>query len=175
MHKIIFISGPPCAGKSTIGRRIAEHYPKSMQIKVDYLREFVVNGMAVPGSEWSDEATSQFQLARTTAMQMANLYADNGFDVLIDDVCVPPFFADQYAELFSTACCSKILLMPSAEAIADRLKKRQAPWDKFFLEGNTAEWMYSYLEPMSKVGWIVIDSSNLTIEETTEEVLKRVG
>lgn len=174
MNKIIFISGTPAAGKSTIGRRLAEHFPKSLHIRVDELRSHIVNGAAMPSLEWSYEAVNQFRLVRTTATQMAKLYADNGFDVVIDDVCVPESFVDQYAELFQTPGVSRVLLTPSVAAITERLHKRQDPFDHFFLENNTAEWIYSYLQPMNKAGWIVIDSSNLTIEETTAEVLKRI-
>lgn len=48
MNRIIFITGAPGAGKSTIGRCIAEHFPKSLHIKLDALRGSVVNGQAVP-------------------------------------------------------------------------------------------------------------------------------
>ena len=36
-------------------------------------------------------------------------------------------------------------------------------------------WFYSYLEPMPKDGWIVLDSGDWTIEQTVAEVLTRTG
>lgn len=62
----IFTTGAPGAGKTTIGRRVAEQFPKSIHIKVDDLQASVVSG-AIFSSDWTEEATKQFRLARTTA------------------------------------------------------------------------------------------------------------
>jgi predicted kinase len=175
MAKIIFITGPAGAGKTTIGRRLTERFPKSVHIKVDDLRESIVNGNPTPGP-WSEEQTKKFQLGRATATYMTKLYVMNGFDVVVDEVCVPEFFADQYAELFAIESIYKVMLIPSQNVVAARLLQRGDPdaHVKFLIEhGNP--WLYGYLEPMPKAGWIVIDSSNLTIEQTTEEVWQRIN
>lgn len=178
MNKIIFITGSSGAGKTTISGKLAERFAKSVHINTDNLRESVVSGRAVLGA-WTDEATKQCQLSRTTATHMAKLYAANGFDVVVDDVCVPECFADQYAELFThtvtdTISFCKVLLLPQRDVINERIRQRGGPYVQFFIE-NSTPWLYSYLEPMPKAGWIVIDSSNLTIEQTTEEVWQRIN
>ena len=173
MNMIIFITGSAGAGKTTIGRRIAEHYPQSVHIKVDDLRESIVNGPATFGP-WTEERMMKFQLARTTATYMAKLYATSGFVVIVDEVCVPESFAEQYGELFAIEAIHKVLLMPTLDVLATRLRHRSDPNAERLIEvGNP--WLYSYLEPMSKVGWIVIDSSNLTIEQTAAAVLQRIN
>lgn len=173
MNKIIFITGSPGAGKTTIGRRVAEQFPKSIHIDLDDLRGSVMSGAITPG-EWSDEATKQFQLARTTAAYMAKLYRANGFDVIIDDVCVPEFFAEQWAELFQHEGVNKVLLLPTPAALTARMRKRNGPFEEFFIT-QAIPWLYSYLEPMDKSGWIVIDSSGLSIEQTVATVLQQIG
>lgn len=179
MNKIIFITGAPGTGKTTIGRCIAKQYSKSLHIKVDDLRQSVVSGRVVPGNVWTNEMTIQHQLAKSTAISMAKLYAINGFDVIIDDVCIPEFFVDQYAELFDPVIAHnlplyKVLLMPQRAVLNERIRQRGGPYAEVFIE-HGAPWIYGYLEPMPKAGWIVIDSSNLTIEETTEEVWQRIN
>ena len=77
MNKIIFITGASGAGKTTIGRRIAEHYPKSLHLELDVLRRSIVNGLVVPSSTWTNELTQQNQLSRTAACKMAKLYSAN--------------------------------------------------------------------------------------------------
>ena len=173
MNKIVLITGFAGSGKSTIGRLVAEHFSKSMHIKVDDLREMMVKGIEPPGEEITEEAYRQFQWARNTVIYMAQLYASQGVDVVIDDVCFPPNFAEQYAELFKNPAVHRVLLFPKAPALIERMRKRAGPWDHILV--NAVPMIYSYLEPMPKDGWIVLDSSDWTIEQTVHEVLTRIG
>lgn len=172
MSKIVFITGAPASGKSTIARKVAEHFPKSIHVQVDQLREMMVNGAEMPDHGWTDEATRQFQWARSTTTYMATLYAEEGVDVVIDDVCVPDNFPDYYKSLFADDVVHRVLLMPTPDALVKRMEKRVGPFDTFLV--NLIPWFYSYLEPMPKTGWIVLDSSHLTIEQTVDEVLSRI-
>ena len=151
MNKIVFLTGAPASGKTTIARLLAKDSPKSIHIQVDQLREMMVSGFQMPGGDhWPDEATRQFQWGRTTAGFMANLYASNGVDAFIDDVCVPQFFSDQYAELFKNPAILRVLLMPSQDALIERLKKRAGPYDSHLIAA--IPWIYEYQEPMPKDG-----------------------
>ncbi len=174
MNKIVFLTGAPASGKTTIARMLAQNSPKSIHIQVDQLREMMVSGIHLPGGGgWSDEATRQFQWGRTTASFMANLYASNGVDAFIDDVCVPQFFPDQYAELFKNPAAFHVLLMPSRDVLIDRLKRRAGPYDSHMIAAIPL--IYEYLEPMPKDSWIVLDSSEWSTEQTFQEVLKRIN
>jgi hypothetical protein len=132
----------------------------------------MVRGVELPDHGWTDEATRQFQWARSAATYMAQLYAGQGVDVVIDDVCVPPEFADQYTSLFNNPATQRVLLLPTAEALVERLHKRAGRFDNFLIEA--VPWVYSYLEPMPKAGWIVLDSSDWTIDQTVHELLNRI-
>lgn len=173
MGKIIFITGAAGSGKSTIGRLVAERLPKSLLLPVDQLREMMVNGVALPdGRGWTDEAIQQFHWARLTATYMAQLYADQGVDVVIDDVCVPPGFAEQYATLFADPAVQRILLLPTEAALVERLGQRGGPYDHFLV--SFVPEIYRSLEALPKDGWIVLDSGEWTIEQTVREVLSRI-
>lgn len=173
MNTIVFVTGAPASGKSTLARRIAVHFPKSLHIQVDHFREMMVKGVELPDHGWTDEASRQFQWARSTAIYMAKLYAGKGVGVVIDDVCVPPEFVDHYASLFSDSAVHRVLLMPTSTSLIERMHKRAGPYDKFF--SDLVPWFYSFLEPMPKAGWIVLDTSDWTIEKTVDEVLHRIG
>ena len=174
MNKIVLLTGAPASGKTTLAHMLAEHSPKSIHIQVDQVREMMVSGIHLPGrGGWSDEATRQFQWGRTTASFMANLYASNGVDAFIDDVCVPQFFSDQYAELFTNPAVMRVLLMPAKDALIERLKRRAGPYDAHMAAAIPV--IYRYLEPMPKDGWIVLDSSEWSIEQTFQEVLRAIG
>jgi hypothetical protein len=50
---------------------------------------------------------------------------------------------------------------------------RAGPFDSFFI--SMVPWLYEYLVPMPKDGWIVLDSSEWSTEQTLQEVLKRIN
>jgi len=74
----------------------------------------MVKGVALPDAGFTEEANRQFQLARTTTIYMAKLYADQGLFVVIDDVSVPEIFQDHYKGLWGDPGVERVLLLPSA-------------------------------------------------------------
>jgi len=68
---IALLSGPPGAGKSTIARRLAEGFDRSAHLKVDDLREIMVNGFEPPGAKWTPANEEQFVRARAAATLIA--------------------------------------------------------------------------------------------------------
>lgn len=172
MNKIIFITGMAGAGKSSVGRMLARRFPKCLFIQVDELREKMVTGYARPqDGVFTEEVMGQFQMARTTAIQMARLYASNGVDVVIDDVCAPPNFVAQYAALFELPEVHRILLYPKESVVIERIKKRGGPLEHI----PYVPVIYKFLDSMPKDGWIVLDSSEWTIEQTVNEILSNTG
>ena len=172
MNKIIFITGMAGAGKSTVGRLVAGHFQKSLFIQVDELREKIVKGYARPeDGVFTEEVIQQFQMARSTAIYMAQLYASQGVDVVIDDVCVPSNFVEQYAVLFKIPEVQRILLYPKAEVVIERIKQRGGPFEHI----PYVPVIYTFLDSMPKDGWIVLDSSEWTIEQTVNEVLSKIS
>lgn len=181
MHRIILITGAPGSGKSTVARRLAQHFPKSLHLQVDHLREMMVNGVALPGSGWNDEITQQFQWARASAIHMAQVYAHNGVDAVIDDVAVPAAFADHYVGLDAgldfglgkSLEVHRVLLLPAVAALLRRLRSRGGPYDQVLVD--EVPWFYSYLDLMPKDGWQVLDSGDWTVEQTVQAVLHGIG
>ncbi len=104
---------------------------------------------------------------------MAQRYAKQDFTVIIDDVSVPAEFSEYYQKLFEAHVVQRVLLLPTAEALIKRLETRAGPFDGFLI--TQVSWWYSYLEPMPKAGWQVVDSSDLKIEETVQQVLQYIA
>jgi len=175
MSSITLISGPPAAGKSTLSAIVSRRSPKCILIPVDQLREMMVTGQMTPDNVDEDrgEFPRQFQWARSTAIYMAELYASNGVDVVIDDGCVPDMFADHYAPLVTNPSFRRILLMPRLDVQLDRIRQRGGPWDEVLV--NRIPDIYEYLVPMSKEGWHVIDSSHMTIDQTVDEIVSHLA
>ena len=172
MNKIVLIMGPPGSGKTTISRGVAKHFPKSLHIQADDLRGMMVNGIALPDGGFTEETNRQFQWSRSTAIYMAKLYAEQDIFVIIDDVSVPEHFQDHYTNLINHPVVQRVLLLPTESKLIDRIQKRGNPVDNILI--TYVPWLYSFLEPMSKEGWIVLDTGDWTIEQTVSEVLARL-
>lgn len=173
MSSITLLTGGPGSGKSTIARLVARRLSRCAVINVDELREFMISGRALPAKGWCDAAIQEFLRARTTAIYMARLYARQGIEVIIDDVCVPPEFVGHYAPLFADPGARRILLNPSAAAMIRRMARRRNPWDEMLIP--RVPQLTEQLARMPKEGWTVIDSSDWTIERTAEAVLQAMG
>ena len=71
MIPIFLVVGPPAVGKSTTSRSLAAHFPQSIHVPVDDLRDMVVSGLVLPGQDWSAELALQVNLARQSATHSA--------------------------------------------------------------------------------------------------------
>ena len=172
MKPIVFVTGAPGSGKSSVARGLAEKYARGLHLQVDQLREMMVSGLALPGGEWSEEKTLQFQWARQTASFMAELYAAHGVTVIIDDVSVPAFFPEQYAELFQKPDVKRVLLLPDLPALIERIQQRGGPHDSIL--ATLVPRHYQFLETMNKDGWIVLNTANWSVEDTVNVIRSKI-
>ena len=171
MGRIVFITGMSGSGKTTVGRRVAGRFDKCLFVQVDEVRERVVSGYARPeNGEFGEGAVEQFRLARAAVTHTARLYADQGFDVVIDDVCVPSDFAEHYADLFDRQDAHRVLLYPRASVVIERIERRGGPLEHI----EYVPVIYDFLDAMSKDGWVVLDSSDWTVDQTVDCIVSAV-
>jgi broad-specificity NMP kinase len=172
---IVLISGPPGAGKSTVARRVAEGFARSAHLKVDDLREIMVNGFEPPGPEFTPGSERQFMRARTAATLIARLHAADGVTMVIDDVCVPAHFEDHYVDLFAQPKVHRVMLKPTWIALESRMRGRAGPWDEVLLSSGAAAWCYEGLEGLPLKNWLVIDTSDQSPDQTVEAVRRSLA
>lgn len=155
---IVLLTGPQGAGKTTVGRLLAERFERGVHIEGDVFRRFVVAGRAEMSEHPSPEALAQLRLRYELAARAAELYARAGFDAVVEDVVAGPMLAEAVA-LFAEPP-RVVVLMPSREAAAARAPERQL------------EWLYRlFAEETPRLGtWI--DTSHLTAEETAAAILR---
>ena len=76
---IVLITGPPGAGKSTVGRLVVAPFERSVHIEADVVRESIVGGFIPPSPEmFGEERIEQVALEReqSAASVVAHLRDD---------------------------------------------------------------------------------------------------
>lgn len=174
MQPIYILIGPPAVGKSTTGKALASKFNRSIHIPVDDIRNMVVSGLVLPGQEWSPELVQQLTLARETAIHMALHYQKAGFAVVIDDF-VDPNQLREYQTFQTAARIHKFVLYPDQATAHTRNFHRSGddPGRAYIDEG--IRFVYQQLdlmmEHLNSNGWIILDTTELSIEETVAEIL----
>ncbi|TDD08679.1 hypothetical protein E1292_11105 [Nonomuraea deserti] len=82
--RVLVLSGPPAAGKSTLGRRVAGTRARCAFIDVDDVRQLVLAGAVAP---WDGaEGRRQRRLSAVNACSLAGNFVAAGMDVVVADV-----------------------------------------------------------------------------------------
>jgi len=141
---------------------------------VDTLRNWVVAGISDPIGSWNDETESQFRLARKGAAQLARTYAEADFTVVIDDVITPEHFQSHYLPHLSGIQCHQIMLMPRLEIALARNAQRSKVVDASQRNVLISAWhRHAGQLDLASLGWQRIDSSDLSVDETVNEIIRR--
>jgi hypothetical protein len=176
---IFFVAGAPAVGKSTTAQALAARFPKSIHISVDDLRDMVVSGRLLPGEDWSAGLVEQLKLARECAIQMALKYQRAGFVVVIDDFWDTFGWLREYETFFQQAGVHKFLLLPSRQTADARNLKRAGSFEagQYIAIGISVgyEHLADNLPKIQEQGWIVVDSTDKSVEETVSHILVLAG
>ena len=95
MSRIVIVSGPPGAGKSTVARRLAQSAPGPLAIHLhtDDFYAYIRKGYVEP---WKPESRAQNTVVLNAIARAAATYAEGGYDVFSDGIVGPWFFAPWY-------------------------------------------------------------------------------
>lgn len=178
MQPIFLIAGAPAVGKSTTAHALAAHYPKSLHIPVDDVRNLVVSGLVQPGI-WTPELVEQLRLARECVAQMALKYQEAGFVVTIDDFWDPVSHLLEYKAILEAPHTHKILLYPSQRTAQERNLKRAGSGESNDYIADGIQIVYEHLVTdivsLESQGWFVVDTTEKNVDETVKVILTRVG
>lgn len=171
----MLLAGPPCAGKTTTARALAERFPRSVHVEVDRIREdMVVSGRVLPSPAWGDELRLQLVLARRSATCLALTYAEAGFTVVIDDFLDPNSHLREYDDLRARPDVHPVVLWPDRSVAHHRNRLRSAGGTPDEYSIRAVDHAYSSgperLAALPGAGWRVIDNSALSVEATVDAV-----
>jgi predicted kinase len=171
MSTITIITGHAGCGKSTVSKLVAASMPKCFVISADDIREMMISGRPelVSEEEFQPEEIEEFEVARKAVTKIAEVYFEQGIPVIVDDVCVPPMFAEHYKTLTEVYNAPIILLKPDLQTAISRIRGRAGKLDTLLEEYLPIG--YKELETMPTENWATLDTSNWTPEYTVKQVL----
>ena len=173
---ILILTGPPGAGKTTVGALIAAEPPLAAHIRSDWFWTTIVNGHIPP---WERAADAQnravIQAATASGVRMANA----GFSVVLDGILGPWHFEPIGEEL--NQCVVPVnyaVLRPDGDTCLDRARLRvlESPQHRSALtdEGPIRQ-MWDQFHGLGLIERFVIDNSAMTPEATAELIQKRIA
>ena len=172
---IFWITGVPGAGKSSVSVALMQRFPFGLHLAIDDIRERVVSGLADPIPGWTNETSRQFGLARQSAAHMARIYSDAGFAVAIDDIIFPHEVQALCDEWLPGYPIGKVFLQPEVDvALVRNATRTNKPFDTSILVDVSIRLHQSLAaQNFAESGWLIIDTSDVGVEQTVDEILKR--
>src|SRR5438128_1679266 len=83
--RVVLVTGPAGAGKSTISARLADTRPEpTVLLHHDLVRTFLRSGYVRPDKEWGPEAEQQWRIARDVCVAAVDTYVEAGWNIVID-------------------------------------------------------------------------------------------
>ena len=166
--RIFLVTGIPGAGKTTVSKALAERFDRGVHVEADALQRMIVSG-----GEWpkppapSGEELRQISLRYKHAALLARSFYEAGFTAVIDDVALGELL-EEYRWHLKGIPSYLVVLAPLVEVVARRDAGRsKSVFDTWgYLDGVLRE-------TMRDIGmWV--ETSDLTVEATVDEVLRRV-
>ncbi|MFH8606674.1 AAA family ATPase [Streptomyces sp. NPDC018029] len=167
---VVVLTGIMASGKSTVAQALAERLPKAAHVRGDAFRRMIVSGGVEYEGEPGGEAEAQLHLRYRLSASTADAYADAGFTAVVQDVILGDELKP-YVDLLRTHPTYVVVLAPRPEAVA----AREAARGKTGYGAWTVEDLDAILRERTPRLGLWLDSTELTVEETVDAILARLG
>ena len=161
MNKLYIITGPAGVGKSTISYEIGKRLEKSVVIEGDTVYNFFVGGRIRP---WYPNAP--LELFWNNCIMLIKSYLENGYDVVFNYIIKPNNLKKLQEEFKNYDIVFKCLIVDE-----DTIKQRDLLRnEECRMYDRSVILLKEFLDCNYEEKYI-IDSSNLTIDETVRKVI----
>ena len=166
---MFLISGPSAAGKSTVARLLAQRFARGVYREGDVFRRSIVAGREDPIPDAPPEAERQLRLRYQIAIDAADRYFGDGFNVVLEDV-IGGELLDECVQRVRSRPLHVVVLLPSADVLEARDSSRG--------HSGYGVWSIDDLHDLfatrtPRIG-LWIDNAPQTPEQTVDEILLRV-
>ena len=163
---VLAITGPTGSGKSTVAKKLAKQISQCVNIDVDHVKHFIINGFIY---DETPEGVKQWELLGNNLGMLAHSFLDADYNVIINGYLSDPAWRDLQKHVTLT---HKVLLLPHIDTSIER----DAGRDEDFKMGRTAiQEHYDYFSTDDFYGdFVKIDSTQHSIDDSVSEIAKLV-
>jgi predicted ABC-type ATPase len=118
--RLLVVTGPPGAGKSTVARLLALDFEPSALVAGDEFFAFLERGAIAP---WLPQAQDQNEVVLQAAASAAGRFATGGYVVVYDGV-LGPWSLPTFTTAAQLSYVDYVMLLPSQQRCLDRVAAR---------------------------------------------------
>jgi predicted kinase len=166
MPPVLLITGIMASGKSTVAQALAERLPRSVHLRGDTFRRFIVNGREEITPDPTPEADRQLRLRYELGAMATRRYHEAGLTVVYQDIILGTHLA-RVAAMLRDLPLQVVVLCPSPDTVA----RREAARGKTGYGAWTVDDLDAGLRDVTPRIGLWLDTSDLTVPQTVDRIL----